>query len=818
MSFRIAARTILHLGSELISSDGIAFYELIKNSLDARSPEIRVNVVSRIEFSLYDQLLRELGGRRAEPEVELYDESGDLSAQQRRRPWRSLRQAALDGITGSAPGVRELREQIEAADSRALLLRAVQSANFIEFDDDGDGMSLAILRRVYLTIGTSERAREREREREDRRRRIAAGEDVGPERKILGEKGLGRLSAMRLGDIVEIITGPAEQSRWNCLDIDWGDFADAADQDLQDVTVEPYRGGQKDSAQSGTLIRISGLRAEWTEDKLNDLIIQDLSKLVDPFDPASALPLEVHFNGEKLDVPGFASFLIEHAHGYFDGEFSILSDGEPQLAGMMNYIRQERHQRYRLRGVDLADMAKGAGRELLRRIGPFEFRVYWYNRRVLTKIEGIGNLAVVRRLVAQWAGGVAVYRDGFRVHPYASLKDDWLNLDRDAFSTSGFKLNRGQVIGRVSIAQSANPYLIDQTNREGLKDTPEKGAFVAIMAGAMEYFRRFLVVVDEDLKRAAKITAQVAVRRFREEDAKLAAMLPELIESLPNTADGRNLKRRLRDSLDALRETAEEIAKVAQQQDTERDRLMHLASIGLMIEILAHELYRATSGGLDTISQARRARDAKTANSSLLVLDAQLRTLQKRLKVLDPLSTNARQTKESFELVQWVTEIVELYARQNSGEAIQFNFDVYPENSRRQVRAVKGMFVQVIENLLSNSAYWIKHKREYDIKVAGELRRAQGLPPGLITVRIETEGPRIIIMDTGPGIPEDRRDLVFEPFFSTKPKSEGKGLGLYIAREIAEYHGGTLSLGDPDADGNIHTIIFDLGGINASGD
>ena len=45
MSFRIAARTILHLGSELISSDGVAFYELIKNSYDARSSNVEIQVL-----------------------------------------------------------------------------------------------------------------------------------------------------------------------------------------------------------------------------------------------------------------------------------------------------------------------------------------------------------------------------------------------------------------------------------------------------------------------------------------------------------------------------------------------------------------------------------------------------------------------------------------------------------------------------------------------------------------------------------------------------------------------------------------------------
>ena len=69
----------------------------------------------------------------------------------------------------------------------------------------------------------------------------------------------------------------------------------------------------------------------------------------------------------------------------------------------------------------------------------------------------------------------------------------------------------------------------------------------------------------------------------------------------------------------------------------------------------------------------------------------------------------------------------------------------------------------------------------------------------------------MIVTDDGPGIPEDRRELVFQPFFTTKKQKEGRGLGLYIAREIAAYHGGTLALAEADEDGNINSIVFEIG-------
>lgn len=45
MSFKVLARTLLELGAELISSDDIAIYELVKNALDAQSPTVTIRLV-----------------------------------------------------------------------------------------------------------------------------------------------------------------------------------------------------------------------------------------------------------------------------------------------------------------------------------------------------------------------------------------------------------------------------------------------------------------------------------------------------------------------------------------------------------------------------------------------------------------------------------------------------------------------------------------------------------------------------------------------------------------------------------------------------
>lgn len=70
-------------------------------------------------------------------------------------------------------------------------------------------------------------------------------------------------------------------------------------------------------------------------------------------------------------------------------------------------------------------------------------------------------------------------------------------------------------------------------------------------------------------------------------------------------------------------------------------------------------------------------------------------------------------------------------------------------------------------------------------------------PGGRVRVEAERDGADwlVAVDDDGPGVPEERRNAIFEPFVTSKDPGAGTGMGLAIAREIAELHGGSLRLG-----------------------
>jgi PAS domain S-box-containing protein len=93
---------------------------------------------------------------------------------------------------------------------------------------------------------------------------------------------------------------------------------------------------------------------------------------------------------------------------------------------------------------------------------------------------------------------------------------------------------------------------------------------------------------------------------------------------------------------------------------------------------------------------------------------------------------------------------------------------------------------------------------------------------GHITVTMTAEDSKlaIIVADTGVGVPEDQKDRLFSKFFRGKNvmnlETEGSGLGLFIAKNIVETHGGQLLLASKEGEGTTVTITLPLSSVDRS--
>ena len=83
-------------------------------------------------------------------------------------------------------------------------------------------------------------------------------------------------------------------------------------------------------------------------------------------------------------------------------------------------------------------------------------------------------------------------------------------------------------------------------------------------------------------------------------------------------------------------------------------------------------------------------------------------------------------------------------------------------------------------------------------------------PEDMVRVEVATTADRVIVavVDTGPGVPPELLERVFDPFFSTKER--GTGLGLAICASIAQTHGARIKATNRDAGGAVFTVDLPL--------
>lgn len=762
MGFTFEARTLLELGRELISDDEIALYELIKNSVDAKSPKVVVDVHSQLAFTDYREALRRARETKAAiPELVTF-----------------VREKLTDA---DLPEAMTFLKVLNACKEREAFIDALgagyASLNWIEIRDTGEGMSLEDLETIFLRIGTRSRRRENEKGATN-----------------LGDKGIGRLSAMRLGGQLLVRTTRDGDSNWNLLAIDWSDFSHERDQRVESIPVDPELGDKKeDPGTSGTTIRIENLSADWDLVRFTELLDGKISRFVDPFEKGLANKLiEARHNGQRVMIPAVPKALRTNAHAQCTARFSFDADGNPAIEGEIDYRLKKQKTSIAVAGAEVMNVSKATKKrrakrghaafketpislDALRKLKAFDLEVFWYNRRIIEGIEGLSeNATASKRELARWSGGPMLYRHGFRVLPFGEPDDDWLGLDKKAFGASGFKLNRQQVFGRVRI-ETPHRYLSEQTNREGLVQSEVSDALKRLVEWIINVeFRAFINEVDE-----------AELIQFRKEELennqilRAEKALKRAVQSLRDEANGAFSSEidEIESTAGLLRDEAlgvlKQLDRVREQAGDDREKFVYLAGVGLMTEFIFHELERAVSHTMTLISEmGSSAPVVKT-------LSDQLQTLYKRIAAFDELTGEKRQTKTRFDLRDVIHEVVANHEREFARHAIALELDL--PHQPFTIRAVRGMVVQIVENLVVNAAYWLKRQADYE----------DGFEPEL-SITIDADTRQLIVDDNGPGVPVDRRERIFQPFVTTKPSGMGKGLGLFIARDMAQYHDWSL--------------------------
>jgi two-component system NtrC family sensor kinase len=217
-----------------------------------------------------------------------------------------------------------------------------------------------------------------------------------------------------------------------------------------------------------------------------------------------------------------------------------------------------------------------------------------------------------------------------------------------------------------------------------------------------------------------------------------------------------------------------------------------IASIGRMAAGVAHEINNPLSAILlyaEMLKDSLKGR-SEFENDLQEIIDQTLRC-KKIVSDLLEFSRKSAGKTASFSLEDLLHKCLELLVHKTYFQDIEVTTDI--SAGMPNMIGDMSQLQQVFTNLFMNAADAMEGKGKLSIEARFIEDRS------LFSIKVS---------DTGPGIPENLRDKVFDIFFTTKPVGKGTGLGLSISQNIIKIHGGRLYMECPATGGT--TFIIEL--------
>lgn len=248
-------------------------------------------------------------------------------------------------------------------------------------------------------------------------------------RQRAGRKGIGRFSAQRLGNNLEVLTRDEVSEKGLGINIDWRKFAKTGDLILISSHIRYVEG-----LPVGTQLHISGLKDSWSNSQIQRAY-RYISDLIQPF------PLIYSPKKNKKD-PGFKVEFYEELDGIeylvaseqksiLDNALAIISGHVDKKGRPFVSLKCERHE------IHISDEGMA--------FDPRTTNIYGHEFESYSSLAGVsftayyfiadelpaGSKRIVKNVLKS-SGGVRIYRNGFRVLPYGEYHDDWLGLQRSS--------------------------------------------------------------------------------------------------------------------------------------------------------------------------------------------------------------------------------------------------------------------------------------------------------------------------------------------------------------------------------------------------
>lgn len=629
----------------------------------------------------------------------------------------------------------ELVKNSYDADARVCKVKltgTLHAGGEIQVEDDGVGMDPAQIINSWLVLGSSSK----NSITTTRKGRFPAG-----------NKGLGRLAALRMGREVAL-SSVAQKKKGveSLLTIRWADYDSAATVEAVPIAISQRKVNKK----PGTKIRLVGIHSPVAASEIRKLA-RSLVLLSNPFqDKSSGFTVELLAD----DYGDVASIVASKYFEFSDYHLkAVLSrDGVGSLS-----VLDWRGDALATHVFDESYAAPALD---------FDFWVFILNK------DGYSTGKVSQAELKNWLatyGGVHVYERAVRVSPYGNQGDDWLQINLSRVRSPEERPSTNNSIGRVNIHPSSKYALTQKTDRTGFI---EDDCFLEV--------KRFATDSLNWLAKWRLKQAEIRRRKESEDAPKNTVRERSRVEAALSSAPV-DIQQTIRAAFKGYEKTRD------READTLRREIQlyrTLSTAGITAATFAHESQGNPLKLIDMGVRALRTRVPQVvpASSVLRIMGPvnDIATASKGLSVLSAatlsLVQSAKRRVGRVDVYESIRNIVKFFSP--FLEARGADLKVKIEAGKPFLRGSEAAIESIVTNLINNSlSIFEAHGTEFR-KIHIE---ASSNPSHVI----------VVVNDSGPGIVGVDVADIWLPGITSNP--EGTGLGLTIVRDTVRDLGGEVS-------------------------
>jgi signal transduction histidine kinase len=655
-------------------------------------------------------------------------------------------------VPNPTDGLLELVKNAYDADASCCTIKIEKHT--IRIEDDGDGMTDTDIVEGWLLIGGS---------RKDAKKPTCLG------RIPVGNKGLGRLAALRLGRKATLVSRPKSKSGTEYrITIDWDKVEQGTfvEQEYFDIVSAPTTKG------TGTEIILEAIPKALPRDEIPKLS-KSLILLSDPFDNEAGFYASVECN------------LFKNLSGVAKGNY--FADADFHLRASVDEKGRPTAQVLDWQDKVLFSSKPEEFKNRRYKIPPASFDLWNFKldgRSFSSKNSPIQDVREWLRVV----GGVHLYHRKMRVRPFGEPGYDWLEMDRKRAGSPEERPSTNNSVGQIKVTD-LNELLTQKTDRTGFIENEAFRELKRFAIDALNWMATRRLAVAEDRRETKRSSTSPAVVKARAElEQKVRSKVPEKDQPAVLSA----LKRF---------ESAKQSETVSLKEDLQLYR--SLATAGTTSAVFAHESHKPLTNILSVTDTIRRRAKDLMGDLFHQKLEQPLQFLTSAAKALQSFSllplNLLRREKRRTGVVDVGAAADELvgYLKAFFADA-KINLVLKTPTKPVQIAGSRALVESILANLAMNALKAFDNKRA---RIEGRL----------VEIRIEVldDNAVIKVLDNGPGIRGIGLDEIWLPGRTTLP--DGTGFGLTIVRDsVADLRGTRAVLANGELGGAEFTITLPL--------